>query len=102
MVANTVPKITALEAEAAASLFLSEHLPDRLAAGDPQLDARAGVWHVPVILAYPVIGSVGEVGEIVVNGQTDEILSHTPVDEMLARARALYNQHRDQIEAPVP
>ena len=102
MVANTVPKITALEAEAAASLFLSNHLPDRITAGDPQLDVRAGVWRVPVLLAYPVIGSVGEVGEIVVNGQTEEILSHTPVDEMLARARALYDQHRDQIEAPVP
>ena len=99
---NTVPRITALEAEAAASLFLSDHLPDRITAGDPQLDSQAGVWHVPVLLAYPVIGSVGEVGQIIVSGQTEEILSHTPVDEMLARARALYNQYRDQIEAPVP
>ena len=102
MVTNTVPRITALEAEAAASLFLSDHLPDRITAGDPQLDSQAGVWHVPVLLAYPVIGSVGEVGQITVSGQTEEILSHTPVDEMLARARALYDQYRDQIEAPVP
>jgi hypothetical protein len=102
MVANTVPKITALEAEAAASLFLSDHLPDRITASDPHLDVNAGIWHVPVLLAYPIIGSVGEVGEIIVSGQTEEILSHTPVDEMLARARALYNQHCDQIEAPVP
>ena len=102
MVANTVPKITALEAEAAASLFLGDHLPDRITVGDPQLDSQAGVWHVPVLLAYPVIGSFGEVGEIIINGQTEEILSHTPADEMLVRARALYNQHREQIEAPVP
>jgi len=102
MVTNTVPRITALEAEAAASLFLSDHLPDRITAGNPQLDSQAGVWHVPVLLAYPVIGSVGEVGQITVSGQTEEILSHTPVDEMLARARALYDQYRDQIEAPVP
>ena len=102
MVTNTIPKITALEAEAAASLFLSDHLPDRLTAGDPQLDTQAGVWHIPVLLAYPVIGSVGEVGEVIVSGQTEEILSHTPVLEMLARARALYEQHREQIEAPVP
>jgi hypothetical protein len=102
MVTNTVPRITALEAEAAASLFLSDHLPDRITAGDPQLNSQAGVWHVPVLLAYPVIGSVGEVGQIIVSGQTEEILSHTPVDEMLARARALYEQYRDQIEAPVP
>lgn len=102
MVTNTIPKITALEAEAAASLFLSDHLPDRITAGDPQLDSGAGAWIVPVLLAYPVVGSIGEVGEIVVSGQTEEILSYTPVAEMLARARALYDQHRDQIEAPVP
>lgn len=102
MVANTIPKITALEAEAAASLFLSDHLPDRITAGDPQLDSQAGVWRVPALLAYPVVGEVGEVGEIIVSSQTEEILSHTPVDEMLARALALYEQHREQIEAPVP
>jgi hypothetical protein len=102
MVANTVPKITALEAEAAASLFLSDHLPDRVTAGDPQLDTQAGVWRVPVLLAYPIIGSVGEVGQIIVSGQSEELLSHTPVDEMLVRVRALYDLHRDAIEASVP
>ncbi len=70
MAVSTTPKITALEAEAAASLFLSDRLPDRLTAGDPQLDARAGVWRVPVLLAYPTLGPAGEVGEIIVSGQT--------------------------------
>lgn len=102
MVANTILKITALEAEAAASLFLSDHLPDRLTAGDPQLNMHAGLWRVPVLLAYPILGVIGEVGEIVVGGQSEEIISHTSVPEMLARARALYEQHRAQIEAPVP
>ena len=102
MAVNVIPKITALEAEAVASLFLSDRLPDRLTAGDPQLDAQAGAWRVPVLLAYPTLGSVGEVGEVIVSGQTEEILSHTPVDEMLARVRTLYEQHREQIEAPVP
>ncbi|MGH9941516.1 MAG: hypothetical protein ACRD9R_04040 [Pyrinomonadaceae bacterium] len=101
MVVNITPKLTALEAEAAASLFLSDSLPDRLTAGQPRLDTHAGVWRVPVLLAYPLIGDIGEVGEVVVNGQTKEVLSHTPVPEMLARARALYEQHRDTIEAPV-
>lgn len=102
MVVNTIPKITALEAEAAASLFLSDRLPDRLTAGDPQLDARAGTWRMPVLLAYPLIGPMGEVGEVIVSGQAEEILTHPPVHEMLARARALSKQHREQIEAPVP
>jgi hypothetical protein len=43
MVANTIPKITALEAETAASLFLSDPLPDRLTAGDPMLNSQADV-----------------------------------------------------------
>ena len=102
MVANTIPRITALEAEAAASLFLSDRLPDRLTAGDPRLDATTGVWRVPVLLVYPIIGEVGEVGEIIVGGQTEEIISHTPVNEMLARAQSLSEAHRDAIEAPVP
>jgi len=40
MAANTILKITALEAEAAAILLLSDHLPNRLTAGDPQLGAQ--------------------------------------------------------------
>jgi hypothetical protein len=99
MVAKIIPKITALEAEAAASLFLSDHLPDRLTAGEPRLDADAEVWRVPVLLAYPVIGPVGRAGEILVSAQAEEIVSYTPVDEILANARALYEQHREAIEA---
>jgi hypothetical protein len=73
MVANTVPKITALDAEAAASLFLNDHLPDRITAGDPRFDVQSGVWRVPVLLAYPIIGSVGEIGEIIVSSQMEDI-----------------------------
>ena len=99
MVANLIPKITALEAQAAANLFLFDHLPDRFCADDPRLDQAAKVWRVPVILAYPFIGSIGEVGEILVNCLSEEILSHTPFDEMKVRARRLYDQHREAIEA---
>lgn len=101
MAVQIVPTVTALEAEAKASLFLSDHLPDRLSAGPPQLDADGNVWRVPVWLNYPVLGSLGQVGEIIINAMSEEILSHTPVDEMLAQAQALYEQHRHAIEAIV-
>jgi hypothetical protein len=101
MAANVIPKITALEAEAAASLFLSDRLPDRLTAGEQQLDASAEVWRVPVLLAYPVIGPVGQAGEILISAHAEEIVSHTPIDDMLANARALYEQHRETIGAIV-
>jgi hypothetical protein len=99
MSVNIVATLTALEAEANASLFLSDRVPDRLMACDPRLDERSETWRVKVALAYPVTGSIGEVGEIIINARSGEIISHTPLDEMLSRARALYDEHRDAIEA---
>lgn len=101
MAIKTAPTVTALEAQGAANLFLSERLGDRFLAVRPQLDDGGDVWRVPVVLTYAVVGPLGEVGEILVSAGTDEVVSHTPVEEMKERARALYNQHREQIEAPL-
>jgi len=102
MVTNVVTTITALEAQAAASLFLSDHLGDRFLASNPTLDTAANVWRVPILLAYPIIGPVGQTGEILVNASSEEIVYHTPMEEMKAAARRLYKENRDAIEAPVP
>ncbi|OLE53719.1 MAG: hypothetical protein AUG51_11730 [Acidobacteria bacterium 13_1_20CM_3_53_8] len=102
MATKTAPNVTALEAQGAANFFLSEHLGDRFLAVRPQLDEGGDVWRVPVVLTYAVIGPVGEVGEIVVSAGSEEVVSHTPVEEMKERARALYEQRRDEIEAPLP
>jgi len=99
MVPEVVQKLTALEAVAAANLFLSDHMPDRYCAGDPTYDIVAKLWRVPVVLSYLRIGPIGEVGEVAVSGFSEEIISHTPFDEMRARGRALYKQHREAIEA---
>lgn len=53
IVNNVVATITALEAQAAASLFLSDNLGDRFLASSPKLDSAAHVWRVPILLAYP-------------------------------------------------
>ena len=102
MTTKTPPTITALEAQGAANLFLSDHLGDRFLAVRPQLDLRQDVWRVPVVLTYAVLGSLGEVGEVTVSAGSEEVVSHTPFEEMKERARALYEQHRDEIEAPLP
>jgi hypothetical protein len=39
------------------------------------------------------------VGEIVVSASSEMVLSHTPIDDMLAAAGLLYEQHREKIEA---
>ena len=91
-----------MEAQAEASLFLSDRLPDRISASTPSLDDGLQVWRVPVILAYPHLGVLGQVGEIVVSAARTEVISSTPPEEMLTRAGALAEKHRDAIEAPVP
>src|SRR3954468_9549178 len=101
MATKTAPTVTALEAQGAANLFLSDHLGDRFLAVRPRLDEGGDVWHVPVVLTYAVVGPVGEVGEVTVSAVNEEIVSHTPIEEMKERARALYEQHRDEIEAPL-
>lgn len=91
-----------MEAQAEASLFLSDHLPDRISASTPSLDEAALVWRVPVILAYPHLGVLGQVGEVVVSVARKEVVSFTPLEDILDAARALAEKHRDAIEAPLP
>jgi hypothetical protein len=102
MATITVPKVTALQAQAEANGFLLNNLPDRITADQPHLDAEAQVWRVPVILTYPLLGVLGTVGEIVVSANEEKIVSFTPIEEILAAARTLAEQHRDAIEAPLP
>ena len=102
MATTIAPTITALQAQAEANLFLSDHVPDRFMAGPPSLDLAAQVWRVPVLLAYPVIGPVGQTGEIFVSVTAEEVVAYTPIEEMKVAARALYEQHRNAIEASVP
>jgi len=102
MATMTVPKITAQEAQAAASLFLNDHMGDRFMADSPVLDTETSVWRVPVLLSYAITGPVGQAGEILVSTASEEIVSHTPLEAMKAAARTLYEQHRDAIEAPIP
>ena len=87
---------TASAANAVANEFLLERAGDRFMASDARAIPDAHTWHCAVTLAYP---GVGEVGEIIVGAHATEVLSHTPVDEMRRRARLLYEQHRERIDA---
>ncbi len=37
-----------------------------------------------------------------VSAATEEIISHTPIEEMKERTRALYEEHREQVKAALP
>lgn len=99
MSSNTATPVTALQAQAAANQFLSEHLPDRFTADLSQRSADGEVWQVPVILAYPLVGSLGEVGEVYIDAETEHVVWHTPFADMLQSARQLYDKNREKLEA---
>ena len=98
-------RVTALQAQALINDFLSDSFPDRFTADSPleTLRERAELvdnkWRVPVILAYPRIGSVGEVGEVLVDTENGSIVSHTPLAQMKQTGMELYTANRDAIEA---
>lgn len=104
MMIVTMPNLSAVTtaafaAEAVANEFLLERVGDRFVASDVRSIPDAQTWRCAVSIAYPVVGEVGEVGEIIVGAHAAEVLSHTPVDEMRGRARLLYEQHRERIGA---
>jgi hypothetical protein len=93
---------TVTAARAMANDWLVSHLPDRFAAGVPEYDQSAQGWRIPVWLSYPQLDPLGPVGELVVDDATGEVRDHTAIAVMKERAFSLYEQHREQIEAPLP
>lgn len=91
---------TILEARAAANEWLISHLPDRFTSGIPKYDGSLFGWRVPVWLSYPGLESFGPLGEVVVD-QSGTVVTHTPPEEIRDRATKLYEEHREQIEAPL-
>jgi hypothetical protein len=90
-------RVTALQAQALANGFLSDSLPDRFTADSPiWADDK---WRVPVILAYPSIGSLGVVGEVEVDTEVGTVTNHTPLEQMKQVGMELYMANRDAIEA---
>jgi hypothetical protein len=90
-------RVTALQAQALTNDFLSNSLPDRFTADQPEwIDNK---WRVPVILAYPRIGSLGEVGEVQIDTMIGAILSHTPLEQMKQSGVELYTTNQNAIKA---
>jgi hypothetical protein len=61
----------------------------------------------PEGLAYPrmailcTIRTACPIGELIVDALSGDVKTHTTLDEMKDRALKLYEQHREQIEAPL-
>lgn len=98
---SSVAITNVVEARTAANEWLISHLPDRFAAGIPAYEQDLAGWRIPVWLSYPGLEPFGPLGELIVD-ESGTVEKHTPLDEMKDRATKLYEQHRDQIEAPLP
>jgi len=101
---NAQVMATKIDAESAKRLtnrFILENLPDRFGAGTPrflQFPLRS-VWIVPVVLAYPRIGPVGQAGIAAVDTETGSVVGWTPLDEMKKAAETIYERKKADIEA---
>ncbi len=91
--------ISVQQAQAITNLFLSDYMPDRFTADQPHLTQTGDVWEVPIILTYPRIGSLGQVGTVIVSTTIEKVLSYTPFEEMKQAGPKLYKTHSDAIQA---
>jgi hypothetical protein len=75
-------------------------LANLLAAGTPQrvLFPLRSTWVVPVHLTYPSCGVVGEVGMIVVDETTGEVVAWTSPQEMYQATEQHYQEHKGKVE----
>ncbi|WP_017327828.1 hypothetical protein [Synechococcus sp. PCC 7336] len=95
---RTTPRVTAQQAQAVANHFLSDRLPDRFTADLARQSDAKDVWLVPVILAYPFIGSLGKVGEILVGTSSAEIVSYTSTEKMKQVGQSIYEARQDKAD----
>jgi len=91
-------RIGAEEAIHKAERFLNRHLGHLLAAGTPQrvLFPLRSTWVVPVQLTYPGCGVIGEVGMVVVDETTGEVVAWTSPQEMYQATEKLYQEHQEE------
>lgn len=64
------------------------HLPDRYCPQEPEYNFSASAWRVPLWLGYPN-GQGGEVGELLIDLKTGNVVSHTPLEELRSRGKKL-------------
>ena len=94
-------RVTAGQALAAARAFIADQLTDLMGTGNPwrMRSPFGGVWVVPVWIAYPGHDRPNTVGSVAVDEATGNIVSWTPVDEVLANAELYHDRNAEAIAA---
>jgi hypothetical protein len=91
--------VSAIMAQTVVNGWLLEVLPDRFVAGEPRLIAGGDIWCVSVGIAYPRMGIVGGVGEVLVSAFSGGIISATHPDQMKRAGIKCYAEQEAAIQA---
>ncbi len=78
--------------------FLFSQAGSYFSAGEPILDASKAEWVIPILMVTPGL-IVGEAGQAVVSQPTQELISHTPIEQLHTTAAELRRLHHAEIEA---
>lgn len=84
-----------------ANWFILENFRDGFSAGTPRhlVFPTRSIWVVPIVLAYPKVGVLGEVGFVAVDGESGVVVGWTPVEEVEKVAEQMYKEKEDEIAA---
>ncbi|MEW5767289.1 MAG: hypothetical protein AB1797_06630 [bacterium] len=98
---QVAPQIDSKQAFLTANQFVLSYLRDMFSAGFPTrvVFPTQSIWAVPVVLTYPKLGIVGEVGVVAVDAELGNVVGWTPFEEMERTAKELYEGKKREIEA---
>lgn len=96
---NNAAPIGSPTAQAIVNDWILNRLPDRFTALEPKRMAAGDIWCVPVGLAYPNIGVIGQVGEVLVSAFSGGVISASRPEEMKAIALTCYTDREDELKA---
>jgi hypothetical protein len=91
--------VSAAMAQTVVNDWLLAVLPDRFVAAEAKLIAGGDIWCVSVGLAYPRIGIVGIVGEILVSAFSGGIISASRPEQMKEAGIRCYAERESAIQA---
>ena len=89
--ADSLP-VSSDAAQAVVNDWLLETLSDRFIALTPELIAGGDIWSVSIGLAYPKIGVIGRVGEVLVSAFSKGIISASKPESIKAAGLECYKE----------
>jgi hypothetical protein len=95
--AEKSPALVAFDVIRLASGWLRRHLPDRFGTAEPTRAPDGKHWVAPVILTYPGI-VLEQVGELVIDARTGEVVAHPEIQEMKTHATKLWKRDQAKVK----